>query len=243
MISVVVVCKDPGPSLHASLESVWSQREVDLELIVIDGASRDGTSQWLEAQRARLAVLRSERDTGVYDAMNKGVAATRGDWVLFLGADDRLATDTVLHQIADTLANTEAQVVVGEVRYDDGRVYRLGPRAHPVARNFMHHQGTLYRRGVFAKYGRFDPALSIMADYDFNLRLWKAKVRFVSLPLLLARCGSGGLSDAGGWRGYREEITVRHRHFPFASCLFWDAISFVRFLRKKAVRAWPFRHG
>src|SRR4051812_14036711 len=70
-LSVIIVCKNPGKSLAIALESVWEQRHVQVELIVIDGASTDGSAQWLEARRGRLAVFVSEPDSGVYDAMNK----------------------------------------------------------------------------------------------------------------------------------------------------------------------------
>ena len=81
-----------------------------------------------------------------------------------------------------------------------------------------------------------------MADYEFNVRLWKNRVRFKPIPLRIAACGTGGLSDSGRWRGYREEIAVRHRYFSFGRCLGWDALSVVRFLRKQLLRL-PTRRG
>lgn len=236
LVSVVVVCRNPGPRLHAALESVWAQPGENCEIVVIDGASTDGTREWLEMQRSRLGALVSEPDNGVYDAMNKGVAAARGEWVLFLGADDRLLKGA-LAGIAPVLRSTGAGVVVGEAAFDDGRLYRLGPPATAVRRNFLHHQAACYRRALFATHGGFDPTLRIMADYEFNLRLLKAGVLFESVPERMADCGSGGLSDAGGWTGYREEITVRHRHLPGWQCWPWDLGSVVRYLRKRLVRS------
>lgn len=235
-LSVIVVCRNPGPRLATALESVWAQRQVQLELIVIDGASTDGTAAWLDARRARLQVLVSEPDHGVYDAMNKGVARARGDWVYFLGADDRIAGDTVLSEVIHWTRKTEAGVVAGEAAYDDGRIYRLRANVNPIARNFVHHQAAFYRRSLFEENGAFDSALAIMADYEFNVRLWKGRVRFKPIPLRVAACGPRGLSDAGTWRGYREEIAVRHRYFSPARCLGWDALSVGRFLRKKLLR-------
>lgn len=235
-LSVIVVCKNPGPSLSVALASVWEQRWVQPELIVIDGASTNGTREWLEAQRSRIARLVSEPDQGVYDAMNKGVAAAQGEWVLFLGADDRLAGDMVVSEALNWMKKTEAGVAAGEAAYDDGRIYKLRSRVNPLARNFVHHQAAFYRRSLFAENGAFDLSLAIMADYDFNLRLWKNHVRFKPVPLRIAACGVRGISDSGQWRGYREEIAVRHRYFPAARCLFWDALSVTRFLRKKARR-------
>ena len=234
-LSVIVACKNPGSRLATALESVWMQRGLQVELIVIDGGSTDGTREWLEAHRARLTALVSAPDRGVYDALNRGVVLAGGEWLLFLGADDRLVGDTILATFLNWVKNTESGVAAGEIAYDDGRLYRLRSRVNPLARNFVHHQGALYRRSLFTEGNAFDVSLAIMADYDFNFRLWKGRVRFKPIPLRIAACGTGGLSDSGRWRGYREEIAIRHRYAAAWRCWFWDAISVVRWLRKKTV--------
>lgn len=236
LISVIIVCRNPGPRLHAALASVWEQRDGDGECVVIDGASTDGTPEWLETQRTILGSLVSEPDRGIYDAMNKGVARATGEWVIFLGADDRLAAKDILQSAAKTLRGTTASICVGEARFDDGRRYAFLPDPAPLRRNFVHHQATFYRRRLFAKHGGFDERLRLQADYDFNLRLLLTGVQFTALPLRIADCGSGGLSDAGRWANYREEIAVRHRHFPSWRCWLWDVGSILRWLRKKLVR-------
>ena len=235
-LSVILVCKNPGPRLQAALASVWAQLHIHPEIIVIDGGSTDGSREWLTAQRARLATLVSEPDAGLYPAMNQGIALATGAWILFLGADDRLVGDMVLSEALNWMNKTEAGVAAGEVAYDDGRIYKLRSNVNPCARNFVHHQGTFYRRSLFAENDAFDTSLAVMADYEFNVRLWKNRVRFKPIPLRIAACGTGGLSDSGRWRGYREEIAVRHRYFAFGRCLVWDALSVVRYVRKKIVR-------
>lgn len=235
-ISVIVACKNPGTRLHAALASVWEQRHVATELIIVDGASTDGTPAWLRARRDRIATLISEPDAGVYFALNKGIAHARGEWLYFLGADDRLAGDMVLSETVNWMRKSEAGVVAGEAAYDDGRIYRLRSRPNAIARNFVHHQAAFYRRTLFAENGDFDTTFAIQADYDFNLRLWKSRIRFKPLPLRIAACGIAGLSDGGGWRVYREEMTIRHRYFSTLRCLPWDAGSVIRYLRKKIVR-------
>ena len=241
VLSVILVCKNPGPRLHAALASVWEQLHVHPEIIVIDGASTDGSREWLTAQRARLATLISEPDAGLYHAMNRGVALATGEWLLFLGADDRLVGDMVLSESLNWMNKTEAGVAVGEIAYHDGRIYRLRSDVNPCARNFVHHQGTFYRRSLFAENDAFDTSLAVMAAYEFNVRLWKNRVRFKPIPLRIAACGTGGVSDAGHWPGYREEITVRHRYFSFGRCLVWDAFTVVRYVRKKIARSFS-RH-
>lgn len=237
LLSVILVCKNPGPRLADALASVWAQRSAAPEIIVFDGVSSDGSLAWLEAHRDRLAHFSSAPDRSVYDAMNRAVAVARGEWLLFLGADDQLANDTVLASAASTLQNTSAAVVSGEAVYADGRIYRFDPGANAVARNFVHHQATFYRRALFTDHGNFDLSFTLLADYEFNLRLVSAHAVFAALPVRIATCGPGGLSDSGRWRGYAEEIRARHRHFPAWRCWFWDALSVLRFGRKQILRA------
>lgn len=238
LVSVILVCRNPGARVRAALESVWAQQGAAGEVVVIDGASTDGTREWLETQRSRLGTLVSEPDAGVYEAMNKGIAAARGDWVLFLGADDRLAASDVLTHVADPLRRTAAGIFAGTARFTDGRVYAPQPAA-AIRRNFLHHQATFYRRPFFDQHGTFDPQLRIQADYDLNLRWLRAGVEISTLPHLVAHCGTGGLSDGGSWRNYREEITVRHQHFPAWRCWPWDLASAARYARKRLLRPAP----
>jgi glycosyltransferase involved in cell wall biosynthesis len=236
VISVILASKNPGPRLQVALKSVWEQQNASCEIIVIDGASTDGTREWLEPLRDRFGALVSEPDAGVYAAMNKGLRFVRGNWVLFLGADDRLADPEVLARASAYLGTHPAAVLVGEAAFDDGRIYPLANRPWHAARNFVHHQAAFYHRDCFAG-GGYDESLRFQADYDLNLRLWRAGIPIASLSLRVAVCGSGGLSDAGRWANYREEIVVRHRHFPAWQCVLWDAGSVVRYFRKRIVRS------
>lgn len=242
LVSIILVCRNPGLPVREALESIWAQTGPDHEIIVIDGASTDGTREWLEQQTARIGALVSESDNGIYDAMNKGIAAARGDWVFFLGSDDRLLNGALIRN-TPTLQQTDADVVVGEAAYDDSRIYRLGESRTAIRRNFVHHQAAFYRSTLFALHGGFQTGLRIMADYEFNLRLLRAGAHFQPVTTRIAACGIGGLSDAGTWTGYREEISVRHRYFPAWRCWLWDLLSMVRFLRKKFVLRMTRQHG
>lgn len=245
MITIIIVCRNAGATLPATLASVWGQTiaRPRLELVVIDGASTDGSAAWLAEHTARIDQLISEPDAGVYDAMNRGLDLARGDWVYFLGADDTLASPDVLDRVALILRGTSADAVAGEARYRDGRVYRFAPPIRPARRNFLHHQATFYRRAHFDAFGGgFDLSFRVAADYELNLRWWRLGARFEACPIHVADCTPGGLSDAGRWPSYGEEIRARHRHLPGRQCLLWDAGSVVRYLRKRLIVA-PRRHA
>lgn len=229
-----MVCRNPGDRIRTALESVWTQT-TPVRLIVVDGASTDGTAGWLSDQASRIDTLISEPDAGVYDAMNKGVAAAGSGWILFLGSDDRLASSNVIAKAVAHLDQHPADVIVGSARYNDGRIYAYSGAKAAIRRNFVHHQATFYRSaGTMAPW--FDNTLRLQADYDYNLRLLHSGAHFATLPVLISHCASGGISDAGRWANYREEITVRHRHFPGWRCWPWDTVSVIRYFRKILVR-------
>lgn len=201
----------------------------------MDGLSTDGTLEELDRYRGQLGKVISEADSGVFGAMNKGLSHARGKWVLFLGADDQLADARVLTDARNELETSTASFVCGRARYCDGRVYHLHTPPRILYRNFIHHQACFYRREVISRF-RYDPSLRYQGDYDLNLRMILAGERLSAWGRLVSYCASGGLSDAGAWANYREEISVRHRYFPGVACWTFDAASVLRFLRKKVVR-------
>ena len=227
-LSVVISCLNPGPRLQAALVSVWEQRWAQPELIVLDRGSTDGSREWLEAQRPRIGTLAMVPSAGVYEAWNQGVAAARGDWVLFFGAGDRLVGDMIISETLNWMKKTEAGVVAGEAADDDGRLHSFRSRVNPIAGDFMPPSATFYRRSLFEENGGFDPSLSIMAAYEFNLRLWKNQVRFKPIPLRIAACEAGARLNG---RAAREEIHARHRYYAAWRCWPRDVVSLLRTVR------------
>jgi glycosyltransferase involved in cell wall biosynthesis len=155
-ISVIVICRNPGTRLRAALASVWAQPNIQPELIVMGGASTDGMPEGLGARRERIATLVSEPDGGIYEAMNQSVAASRSDWVISLGANDRLAGDRVRSEALNGMKNTDAGVAAGETA-DDGRIDELCSRVNPLTRNVIHHQSAFYHRMLFEENGASIP--------------------------------------------------------------------------------------
>src|ERR1043165_4409821 len=103
LISVIIPCKDPGLGLRETLANIWAQIALPPEIIVVDGGSEDGSRVWLASPRARLGTLIMDNDKNVFEAMNKGLAAAKGEWVLFFGANDKFYHDAVLSRAAPAL--------------------------------------------------------------------------------------------------------------------------------------------
>lgn len=205
-LSIITVVRD-NPQVGEALDSILAQRfDGELELIVIDGASTDGTPAVLERYRPRLAALVSEPDEGLYHAMNKGLALATGDVVGTLNSDDLYAGDDVLQAVAEAFGEG-VDAVYGDLVYvrpeDPGRVVRTW-RSRPYRpglfeRGWMPpHPAFFARRAVYERHGGFDTAYRIAADFELLLRLLaKAEVSSRHLPKVLVRMRTGGVSNRG----------------------------------------------
>ncbi len=227
-LSVIVPCLAPDPRPPGALASIWEQRWAAPELIVVDCGPTGGPPPWFEENRARITTRVTAPGATLYDALNQGVEAARGDWLLFLGARDRLVGDMVLSETLNWMKKTEAGVVAGEAASDDGRLAKFRSRVNPIAGEFVPASATFFRRSLFTENGAFDPTLGSMAGYEFTLRLWKNRVRFKPIPLRIAACAPAG---AFTWQDAREEIRVRHRYYAAWHCWPWDLRSLLRAVR------------
>ena len=204
-ISVITAVRNGRATLPDALDSALAQDHPDLELIVIDGASTDGTQEVIQRYAGRLAHVVSEPDEGIYDALNKGLHLATGDIVGFLHADDRYADERVLSRVATVLADPGVDACYGDLLYvrrdDPGRVvrcWRAGPyQPRRLARGWMPPHPTVYtRRAVYQRLGGFDPRYRIAADYDSLLRfLGPGRIACAYIPEVLVHMRTGGASN------------------------------------------------
>jgi glycosyltransferase involved in cell wall biosynthesis len=204
LFTIVVATHNARGTLQHCLDSIAGQSCESRELIVIDGASTDGTVDVLRANAAWITTWVSEPDTGLYDAFNKAVQRARGEWLLFLGADDFLVAPDVLTRVASHLEATPANVRVayGRVRYvtrGGGYLYTAGVPwevAGPRFRQVMSipHQGVFHRRALFAQRGGFDTQFKIGGDYELLLRELKSNPAMF-LDFDVAGMRQGGVSS------------------------------------------------
>ncbi|MBX3466759.1 MAG: glycosyltransferase [Planctomycetes bacterium] len=204
-ISVVTAVLDRASVVAGCLRSVLEQSHPDVEHVIIDGGSRDGTLDVIRANDSRVGRLISEPDGGLYEAINKGIAAATGDVVGILGADDVYAAPTTLARVVEAFEATGVESCFGDLVYvgADGRrvvrTWRSSPfRPGLFLRGWMPPHTTFFvRRDVYAKLGGYDPRLRIAADYELMLRyLERARVSSTYLPEVLVRMRVGGASNA-----------------------------------------------
>lgn len=204
-ISVVTAVFNNRETIAAALDSVLAQTGADYELVVIDGGSTDGTLEVLNRYAERIAVLVSEPDKGIYDALNKGIQRASGDVVGFLHSDDLFADAGVLSRIAAAFADPGVEAVYGDllyVRKDNTdqvvRYWRAGDFSRSrLSWGWMPPHPTFYvRRGVYVRLGGFDMSYRIAADYDCMLRfLGRGGVCVAYIPEVLVKMRVGGASN------------------------------------------------
>lgn len=204
-ISVVTAVYNRKQTVGQALDSVLSQSHPSIESIVIDGASTDGTLAALEPYRPRLGVFVSERDQGIYDALNKGIRLASGDVVGFLHADDVFENSEVLAKVAAEFQDPAIDAVYGDlvyIRHDDiSQVIRYWKSGSydkaALACGWMPPHPTFYvRRSVYERLGGFDTRYRIAADYDTILRFLAVnKIRAAYIPEVLVRMRAGGISN------------------------------------------------
>lgn len=201
-ISIITVCKNTKETLQETFESIFSQTYQNFELVVIDGGSTDGTLDIIEKNRDKIACFVSEPDTGVYNAMNKGIKAATGDILYFLNANDSLCDNDVFKKIVPYFQGEgNLDLLYGNIKYTRDKNV-CGICKHNDFRSVLTfldrnicHQAIFYNSQVFKKYGPYDETYKIFADYEYNVKLFvKHRIKAKYIDLFIACFETDGLS-------------------------------------------------
>lgn len=220
-ISIITVCLNAAATVRDAVESVASQTYSDIEHIVIDGGSTDGTLEIIKSTNGRISRLVSEKDEGLYDAMNKGAGLCTGEVIGFLNADDIYARPDTLRSVAAVFSNELIDVCYGDLQYVDRRnVTKI--RRHWQAGEFVlgrfasgwapPHPAFFVRRTVFQALGGFDTRYQLAADNDLMMRILERRMcknRYLSEVLVKMRVGGvTNKSVKNVIRGNREILSA-----------------------------------
>ncbi len=173
-ISVVTVCYNAVDLIEGTIKSVVDQTYADVEYIIIDGKSTDGTTDIIRKYEGKITYWVSEPDKGIYDAMNKGIKAATGDYIIFMNAGDKFAGNKVLERVAPHLGRHT--VVSGRWNrcYSNGNVKKATPKNTDALKIEMPicHQAT-FTKLAYHKENPFDTSFRLSADYDFFYHAWR----------------------------------------------------------------------
>ncbi len=205
-VSIITVCFNSEDTIEDTFKSVALQDYKNIEYIVVDGGSSDGTLNIVDNYGAMIAKSSSESDRGIYYAMNKGLAMATGDVIGFINSDDMLDAFNCISEVVKVFKETGVSIVYGDKVYVDPkdttkikRYWRSGKfDINRYKWGWMTpHLSTYIKKSVYEKYGDFDTNFKIAADYELMLRfIVKNGLIPVYLPMVIAKMRSGGVSNS-----------------------------------------------
>lgn len=208
LISIVIVVFNAKDTLTSAIESIINQKG-DYELIIIDGGSNDGTVEIIKSYESRIGYWISEADSGIYDAMNKGIKYSNGQWIYFLGSDDVLRPGAV-EKVQSLLLNSNEVLVYGDIEYEYGGIFRSHFSFLTLIQNTIHHQAAFYKRSLFSEFS-YDTTLKIISDYELNLIIYMRRLPYKRVSALIAKCSKIGRSRDPNL-SLKETNIIRHKH-------------------------------
>lgn len=235
-LTVITVAYNSEPTIEQTILSVAAQTATGVEYVLVDGGSKDGTMEVVHRHAKHIHRWTSEPDSGIYDAMNKGIALARGEWLLFLNSDDYLSDANSLERL---LLATDASVsiVAGRtlIKYaEHERLFRPARRFGLELQLPFMHPSAIVRRSAFESFGSFDTRYSLAADCDFFLRLISRGHKYRCISDVVTVMRDGGASQRGFVRGRIEYMQAYQRNMrdPLGALLGF-AVSMTMHMRAK----------
>lgn len=221
-ISLITPVQNSINSINDLIKSVTNQNYIEIEHILVDGGSIDGTLETLNLYKKNNPEVKfiSEKDNGVYDALNKGLDLATGDVIGFVHSDDFLNSNIIISEIASIFENNDIHGVYGDLQYvkrnDISKIVRSW-KSRPyypemIKKAWMPPHPTLFlRKEVYEKHGHFDTSYKISADYEFILRIFKDQfLKFEYLPKTITTMRLGGISN-GSLRNIALKVKEDYR--------------------------------
>ena len=219
-IAVVVASYNAVTSISDCIESVLSQSYDNVELIIVDGGSNDGTVGILKSYEGRIQYWLSEPDKGIYDAWNKALGFSSSDYIYFMGCDDRFVHNDLLYEMVQFLDAKKPypDLICGSVKMigknkDIGYLLKPDPKVIPY--KMLPHQGVFHSRSLFDEFGLYDDRFKVRGDFEFVVRCNAARLlRIEVMPFVVAICELGGLSNSWkyAWLSFMETLNIRRTH-------------------------------
>jgi glycosyltransferase involved in cell wall biosynthesis len=189
-LSIVTVCKNDADNLERTIISIINQSFKDYELIIIDGASNDNTFDVINKYKSYVSKFVSEPDSGIFNAQNKGVRYSEGDYICFLNAGDYFTNSEILKNVFEN--EPAAEIIYGDINYkfNNGLIYRKKSFKKLTGLKFLieslPHPSCFFKRTLFEKVGQMDENFRMTADYEFFMRAilkYKCQTQYIPIPV------------------------------------------------------------
>ena len=228
LFSIITVVRNAVKTIEACIRSVEDQNFTDFEYIVIDSLSDDGTSDLISKHIASIDSYVREKDTGIYDAMNKAISMCRGRYIGIINADDAYFEDTLENVQKIIIEFPNSQIIYGGVEFLGEYCGSLLVDHSNLDRAMIAHPSCFVSAEAYRLFGAFNSDFKIAADYDFMLRARNAGAVFQNSDLLLAKYRPGGASAEFRLQSIKEMIAIQAHHLGWSP--FYRRYRLVRYL-------------
>lgn len=240
-VTVVTAVLNDAGHIEQTILSVISQTDIEIEYIIVDGGSKDGTLELVGKYKDKISLLISEPDRGVYDAMNKGIKYSTGDFVYFLNSGDVLLNPSILSKIKLEELKERNAIIYGNVVVAYGNIEAL-EKPRPFFNSKMKFKGigichqSMFFPGELIRNEKYDLSYNIAADYDLAYRLWRKGTVFLYKDITIAKYDWGKGISSNPYKlldVYRENARVCHQQL---NPLYWAkmVLEYIRLQKKLA---------
>jgi len=217
LVSIITVVFNGAKTLEQTIQSVLNQTYSNIEYIIIDGGSTDGSINIIKKYQDKIAYWVSEPDKGIYDAMNKGIAKATGEWIGIINSDDWYEKDAVQHVISASIQYPEVSVFHGLQRYikqDESLLLVCGASSSNLTNTMFEHSTSFVKRECYSTYGKFNDSYKIAADYDLMLRLYKKEIQFYLIENVITNFRLTGKSENlnNFLLRWKEVLTIKYQN-------------------------------
>jgi glycosyltransferase involved in cell wall biosynthesis len=219
LVSIITVVYNSRNKIEDTIKSILNQKYSNKELIIIDGGSTDGTIENINKFRSDIKVLISEKDNGIYDAMNKGVISAKGDWLIFMNSGDSFYDNDVLDRVfSKNMFYPKLKIIYGNYLLKDSNTI-ISPQIYCYDYYFyfetLCHQAIFFNKESFKLIGNFDLKYKVIADRDWLYRAQKKGVKFFKLDIAICQWEKEGFSS-NNLVVWKDEVDL-YRHIYFQS--------------------------
>ena len=237
LVSVITINRNDSNGLKKTIDSIINQTYKEFEYIVIDGNSNDGSKEVIKMREAKITYWISESDTGIYNAMNKGITKANGKYLLFLNSGDYFTDNTVLQNVVKQL--NDEDIVYGDMIIDRNGILEKASSDSPLLfeemiRGTLWHPVSFIKKELFNKYGLYNEAYKIISDYDFFLKtiyVYKASTKHI--PVYVSVFNTDGIGSSTKHHALQQKERYLSQSAYFHPEIIKSALNYTEMKRSK----------
>lgn len=244
ILTIVTVCYNSEKTIRKTIESILNQTFNEYEYIFIDGLSKDKTNDIIRSYKKSFELKGipiihiSEKDNGIYDAMNKGANLANGEWIIYMNSDDYFFEDNTLSKVFENRNYSNVDVIFGDTCFwkEDNNYIEKAKEINTIKKHAPFCSQSVFVRTNLQKEYKFNCKYKISADYDFFVRLYLDKKIFLKIDQVISNFSLEGISNSNLIETYKEDVEVKENNKLIKRNSIITKIKFIYFCLKQKIK-------